>query len=47
MTLYETLLIPITNPSKEKALKLAARQNMSLTENRRRSLTGTINFFKL
>ena len=38
--LKESLMIPITNELKEKALRTAARQRMSDKEKQRRSLTG-------
>ncbi|ESO84826.1 hypothetical protein LOTGIDRAFT_196276 [Lottia gigantea] len=41
-TLKETLLIPVTNMAKERALILAAQQRMSDLEIQRRSATGTL-----
>jgi len=38
--LKESLMIPITNALKERALRAAARQRMSEREKERRSLTG-------
>ncbi|XP_076799523.1 cilia- and flagella-associated protein 47-like isoform X2 [Clavelina lepadiformis] len=40
--LVENLLIPVTNDSKERALRVAAKQRMSKKEQERRSLTGTL-----